>query len=118
MDKMQYIYLIAIIAIFAVTSILSQRKQKKRMEQLAESLRAGVKVRTAGGFIGTILAVNEDTVVLELSPDNVRAELLKAAVAQPLNQPAEDEEPTKIEEAPNTPAEDNAESSEPKSDEQ
>ncbi len=121
MDKMQYIYLIAIIAIFAVTSILSQRKQKKRMEQLAESLRAGVKVRTAGGFIGTILAVNEDTVVLELSPDNVRAELLKAAVApleQPLNQPAEDEEPTKLEEAPNTPAEDNAESSEPKSDEQ
>ena len=107
MDKMQYIYLIAIIAIFAVTSILSQRKQKKRMEQLAESLRAGVKVRTAGGFIGTILAVNEDTVVLAVAP-----------LEQPLNQPAEDEEPTKIEEAPNTPAEDNAESSEPKSDEQ
>lgn len=97
---MEYLYWVVIAVVFILMMILPQRKQKKRMQEMMESLRVGVKVRTAGGFIGTITAVHEDTVVLELAPDGVRVELLKGAVApleQQLNQPAVEEEPQEAE---------------------
>ncbi len=104
---MEYLYWIIILAVFVVMMIIPQRRQKKRMQQMMESLRLGVKVRTAGGFIGTIIAVYDDTVILELNPDKVRVELLKGAVApleQELNQTAQaTEEITKTEQEQNPP---------------
>ena len=102
---MEYLYWIIILVVFVLMMIIPQRKQKKRMQQMMESLRTGVKVRTAGGFIGTIVAVYEDTVVLELAPDQVRVELLKGAVApleQELNQvdPVEEEAAAEQDTAP------------------
>ena len=89
---MEYLYWIIILVVFVLMTIIPQRKQKKRMQQMVESLRTGVKVRTAGGFIGTIVAVYEDTVILELAPDQIRVELLKGAVA-PLEQELNQTEP-------------------------
>ena len=81
---LQYLPIIAIFVIMiGMTAAIrvSVRKQKKRMEDLNNSLRAGIKVRTAGGFLGTIVGVNEDTVYVELNPDKTKVELLKGAVA-------------------------------------
>ena len=89
---MEYLYWIIILVVCVLMMIIPQRKQKKRMQQMVESLRTGVKVRTAGGFIGTIVAVYEDTVILELAPDQIRVELLKGAVA-PLEQELNQTEP-------------------------
>ena len=99
---MEYLYWIIILAVFVLMMIIPQRKQKKKIQQMMESLRAGVKVRTAGGFIGTIVAVYEDTVVLELEPDHIRVELLKGAVApleQELNQTTVEEDTAEEENA-------------------
>lgn len=78
---LQYLPIIAIFVIMIGMTVWQQRKQKKRMEDLNNSLRAGIKVRTAGGFLGTIVGVNEDTVYVELNPDKTKVELLKGAVA-------------------------------------
>ena len=100
-NLMMYLPLIILVIVMIVLTVLSQRKQKKRMEEIQDALKVGVKVRTAGGFIGTIVGVTETTVILELRPDNIRAELLKRAVA-PLDEPvadfSEEEEPTPAEE--------------------
>ncbi|MBR6816745.1 MAG: preprotein translocase subunit YajC [Clostridia bacterium] len=89
---MQYLPIILVFALMIGMSFFSQRKQKKQLQERLDSLRVGVTVRTAGGFVGTIAAVMEDSVIVELNPDKVRVELLKGAVApleQPLNQPEE-----------------------------
>ena len=100
-NLLMYLPLIAVVLFMIILTVLQQKKQKKRMEEMQEALKVGVKVRTAGGFIGTMVAVTEATVIVELRPDNVRAELLKRAVA-PLDEPVPDfqdeEEPVSEEE--------------------
>ena len=82
----QYLPIIAIFALMIGLTVWQQKKQKKRMEELNESIRTGIKVRTAGGFLGTVVGVNPDTVYVELDPDKIKVELMKGAVAPLDNQ--------------------------------
>lgn len=44
-----------------VMTIIPQRKQKKKMEAMMSSITVGDKIMTIGGFVGTIIEVNEET---------------------------------------------------------
>lgn len=68
----QLSFWIMIILVFAVMwffMIRPQRKQQKEIEKFRNELKKGDKVVTAGGIYGTILEVQERTVLLKVDKD-------------------------------------------------
>ena len=61
-----FIVLGAFIVLMVVTSILPQRKRQKQQQQMYDSIKVGCKIETIGGFIGTIVELKENTMVLDV----------------------------------------------------
>ncbi len=72
-------FFIAIFAIFYFLLIRPQQKERKRREEMLASLKKGDRVVTAGGLVGTIVGLNEQTLTLKIA-DSVRVECLRSAV--------------------------------------
>ncbi|MCX5786371.1 MAG: preprotein translocase subunit YajC [Elusimicrobia bacterium] len=64
---MQFIPLAAIMLIFYFLLIRPQQKQMKEMKKMLEALKVGDKVLTNGGIIGTISAVREHELEIEIA---------------------------------------------------
>jgi preprotein translocase subunit YajC len=92
----QYGTILYIVALFALLYFLMIRPQQQRQKKHQEMIR-GVKVNdrvvTAGGILGTVVKLKEDTFILRVA-DNVRLEVLKTAIGQ-VRQAADDEEKEK-----------------------
>lgn len=58
-----------------------QRKQQQSQAQMQTQLTPGVEIMTTAGMFGTVVAVDGDTMTLEVSP-GVNVRLLKAALAR------------------------------------
>lgn len=76
----QILFLASIFAIFYFLLIRPQQKQKREREQMLRGIKKGDRVVTTGGLLGTIVGLNEDTVVLKIA-DQVKVECLRSAVA-------------------------------------
>ena len=75
-----------IIAMFAIMYFLTirpnQKREKERQEMLA-ALSKGDRVITSGGVFGTIIGVNERSVVLRVSEEpTVKMEFIRAAISR------------------------------------
>ncbi len=72
-----------IIGIFYLMIIRPQSKRQKAHRALVSSLEKGNQVVTAGGFHGTVHAINEETdiVVLEIA-DKVRVEVNRSSISK------------------------------------
>lgn len=81
MDTMTIAMLVLLILVFYFMVIRPENKRKKAAEELRNSLKKGDKITTIGGIVGTIVQVNDDTIVIETSDDRVRMELTKWAVS-------------------------------------
>jgi len=57
-----------LIVLMLVMSIVPQRKRQKEAQKMMDSLTAGTKVKTIGGFIGEIKSIDGGTIVIDLSP--------------------------------------------------
>lgn len=78
---------------FGLMWVLLIRPQQRRVRlqrALVESLQAGDEIITSGGLCGTILSVDQEILVVELSP-GVTVRMLRAAVQQRVG-PDEDED--------------------------
>ena len=68
----QSIIMIAVLGVLMVLmlvmSIVPQRKRQKEAQKMMDSLTAGTKVKTIGGFIGEIKSIDGGTIVIDLSP--------------------------------------------------
>ena len=84
--------LLVVIVVMTFISGRSQRKQREKQQQMFNSLVKGTKVRTIGGFTGTIVEVKEETVMIELAEKMPPVELLKNAVAMVVEDQAVAEE--------------------------
>lgn len=73
--------MILIFGIFYVLLFLPMQRQKKQQREMLASLQTGSVVQTSGGIIGTIVALENDTLVLRIKPDNVRIQVARNAVA-------------------------------------
>lgn len=83
--------LIAIVAIMYFLLFRPQQKREKERRSMLDSLAKGDRVMTNGGMMGTIVGLNDKTVVLRVSEEPlVKLEFVRAAVARKL---AEGEEP-------------------------
>ena len=55
--------------------------RKKRSGTCWRVFRTATLVQTTGGMIGTIVSVENDTLVLRIKPDNLRIQIARSAIA-------------------------------------
>ena len=73
----------AVIAVFYLLFMRPQRKEQKQKAQLISALAVGDSVRTTGGFIGTVIDINDDMVIVEFGNNkNCRIPMVKEAIIE------------------------------------
>lgn len=87
MDQLLFPALILIVLVFMVTR---QRKQQREQTKLRNAVQPGQRVMTTAGLFGTVIAVDDTMVKLEIAP-GVVVEYVIGAVARVV--PAEVEAP-------------------------
>ena len=106
------IMMFVLLAILYFFMIRPENKRRKKAEELQNSLKKGDKITTIGGIVGTIVQVNEGTVVIETSDDRVRMEITKWGVSSQGVQTTTVPEPEKKKKPSKEEAEDTASSKE------
>lgn len=82
------IIILVYVAIFAALYFIMlrpQRKEQKQKAQLLSQLAVGDSVRTTGGFIGTVIDIDEEssTVIVEFGNNkNCRIPMIKEAIVE------------------------------------
>ena len=63
--------------------IRPQRKEQKQKAQVLSALAVGDSVRTTGGFFGTVIDIDDDTVIVEFGNNkNCRIPMAKEAIVE------------------------------------
>ncbi len=60
---------------------MPMQRQKKKQQQMLRELKSGDQVVTSGGIVGTITAVENDTIILRIKPDNLKLQFSRSAVS-------------------------------------
>ena len=76
---------ILIALVFYFLLFMPMQKQKKRQAEMLKNLKSGDAVTTTGGIVGTIVSVEEDTIVLRVKPDNLKLQFSRSAVGALVN---------------------------------
>ncbi len=75
--------MILLVVVFYFILIRPQQKRAKALAALASSIKAGDKVATAAGIIGTVITVKDKTVTLRSA--DTKMEVTKASVTEILD---------------------------------
>jgi preprotein translocase subunit YajC len=67
--------------VFYFLLFMPMQRQKKRQQQMLSALKSGDSVVTSSGIMGTITAVDGDTIVLRVKPDNLKLQFARSAVS-------------------------------------
>lgn len=62
--------------------IRPQKKKDKKMEELRSSIEIGDTVTTIGGIVGLVVAIKEDTIVLETGTDRSKIRFKRWAISE------------------------------------
>ena len=90
---------IAIAVVFLLVLPMRQRNRAmQRAQQLQAGLRPGTEVMTTSGLFGTVAALGDDTVDLEISP-GVTVRWAKAAIAEVKTSAATEPDPAPADES-------------------
>lgn len=76
---MQFLPLVALLAVFYFLILRPQQKRVKEQKAMIEALQKGDEVATAGGILGKVTKVNEESAAIEIA-DNVVIQVQKAAI--------------------------------------
>lgn len=106
MDAAAILPLIILVAVFYFLIIRPQRRRQQEQQNTLRELGPGRRVMTASGMYGTVTAVEDGEVELEIA-DGVRVRFVKAAIAKVVPDdvpPVEpDLDPVDLSEAPELP---------------
>ena len=69
-----------IIGIFYFMILRPQQKRQKERQKLLESMKKGDKVVTAGGIHGTIVGIEDKTLLLQIA-DNVKVKVERGSIS-------------------------------------
>lgn len=108
------IMIVIFILIFYFLLLRPQKKKEKEAQKMLDSMEKGDKIVTIGGIRGTVVNVEENTVLIKVD-DNTKITFNKSAISSVLNK-----KPVKVEkeekaEAKEVPAEEKKEKKEKKS---
>jgi preprotein translocase subunit YajC len=67
--------------VFYFLLFMPMQKQKKRQAQMLSELKSGDSVVTSSGIMGTITAVDGDTIILRVKPDNLKLQFARSSVS-------------------------------------
>lgn len=76
-----FLPILLIFAIFYFLLFLPMQRQKKQQQKMLKELQNGNVVLTTGGIVGTIVAIDDETVVLRVKPDNIKLQVARSAVS-------------------------------------
>ena len=76
-----FLPILLIFAIFYFLLFLPMQRQKKQQQKMLKELQNGNVVQTSGGIVGTIVAIDDDTLVLRVKPDNIKLQVARSAVS-------------------------------------
>lgn len=76
---MQVVPILLIIVLFYALVILPQKKRQKKMVEFLDSLKVGDRVVTGGGLVGTVMAIHDKQIEIEVAPQVV-VTVMKQAV--------------------------------------
>ena len=74
------VMIVAMIALFYFFMWRPQKKQEKETKAMRDGLSVGDEITTIGGIIGKIVAIKEETVLIETGRDKVRIRILRNAI--------------------------------------
>ena len=74
-------YVVLMAAMLYFLFYLPQKKQTKRENEIRNSMEIGDEVTTTGGIVGRVVAIKDDTFVLETGSDRVRIRFRRTAIA-------------------------------------
>lgn len=80
MTTLWFLPYIAIFAIFYFLIIAPQRRRQRALQETVANLKAGDRIVTNGGIIGTVKSVRENSLII-LSADKSMLEVSRGAVA-------------------------------------
>ena len=111
---MMIIWIVVLFVFLYFFMIRPQKKETKRKNEMMNSLEVGDTVMTSSGFFGTVIDINDDTVIVEFGSNrNCRIPMQRSAIAA-IEKPVDS---TKAIEEKKDPKKD-AKSQEPKKDEE
>ena len=76
-----FLPMVLIIVFMIVLIYLPQKRQDKKDAAMRNSIEIGDKVTTIGGIVGRVVAIKEDTFVLETGSDRVKIRFTKNAIS-------------------------------------
>ena len=76
-----FLPILLIFGIFYFLLFLPMQKQRKQTAKMLAGLATGDSVVTSGGIVGTIVSLDNDTVVLRVKPDNLKIQMARSAVS-------------------------------------
>ena len=95
------------LALWAIV-ILPQQRRMRAHQSLVSALREGDEVMTTSGIFGTITAIDDEVLHLEVAP-GVTLRIVRAAIARRMNEPEPEPEPaTAVEPEPEVEVDDTA----------
>lgn len=68
--------------VFWLFLIRPQRKRDKVVANMRASIEVGDEVITAGGIIGRVVSIKEETILIETGADRCKIRILRSAVSQ------------------------------------
>ena len=72
--------IILMVAIFYFLLIRPQRKRDKAERDMRNSIQVGDEISTIGGFIGKVVSMKDETLVIETSADRTKLKLYRWAI--------------------------------------
>jgi preprotein translocase subunit YajC len=75
---------VLIFAVFYFIVIMPAKKQQRQKEAMIAALKKGDRVITSGGIYGTVVTVEDDSLLLKVA-DNVKIRVTKSSVAGPVS---------------------------------
>ncbi len=86
-----FLPIIVVVIVFYFVLIRPQQKKDKKDKAMRESLDIGDEIITAGGIIGLVVSIKDDTLVIETGSDRSKLRIAKWAVAQNISDKEEKE---------------------------
>ena len=78
------VYIVVIVAIFYFLMIRPQRKKQKKEEAMRNNVQIGDEIITIAGVYGRVVAIKEDSFIIESGPDRAKQRIARWAIQQNL----------------------------------
>lgn len=78
------IWIVGLIALMYFLMIRPQKKQQKKDEQMRNNIQIGDEIITISGLYARIVAIKDDSFIVESGPDRTKLRIARTAISQNL----------------------------------